>query len=96
MQVRLRYKAPKSDTSQLLTGKVENSIAKPINTASNNLKFAAAVATYGMNLRNSPFKGNSNFGSVLELANQSKGADLDGYRAEFIRLVEKSQQLTKS
>ncbi|PSB47232.1 vWA domain-containing protein [Chamaesiphon polymorphus] len=96
MQVRLRYKAPKSDTSELLTGKVENSIAKPINTASNNLKFAAAVAAYGMNLRNSPFKGSSNFGSVLELANQSKGADLDGYRAEFIRLVEKSKKLTKS
>ncbi|AFY93419.1 vWA domain-containing protein [Chamaesiphon minutus] len=96
MQVRLRYKAPKSDISKLLTGKVENSIAKPISTASNNLKFAAAVAAYGMNLRNSPFKGSSNFGSVLELANQSKGADLDGYRAEFIRLVEKSQKLTKS
>jgi Ca-activated chloride channel homolog len=96
MQVRLRYKAPKSDTSEFLTGKVENSNAKPINTASNNLKFVAAVAAYGMNLRNSPFKGTSNYGSVLELANQSKGADLDGYRAEFIRLVEKSQKLTKS
>jgi Ca-activated chloride channel homolog len=96
MQVRLRYKAPKSDTSELLTGKVENSIAKPINTASNNLKFAAAVATYGMNLRNSPYKGSSSFGSVLELANQAKGADLDGYRSEFIRLVEKSKKLTKS
>jgi Ca-activated chloride channel homolog len=96
MQVRLRYKAPKSDTSELLTGKVENSIAKPIGTASNNLKFAAAVTAYGMNLRNSPYKGSSSFGSVLELANQSKGADLDGYRSEFIRLVEKSKKLTKS
>ncbi|WP_310426210.1 VWA domain-containing protein [Chamaesiphon sp. VAR_48_metabat_135_sub] len=96
MQVRLRYKAPKSDTSQLLTGKVDRSIAKPINTASNNLKFAAAVAAYGMNLRNSPYKGSSNFGSILELASQAKGADLDGYRAEFIRLVEKSKKLTKS
>jgi Ca-activated chloride channel homolog len=96
MQVRLRYKAPKSDTSQLLTGKVDNSIAKPINTASNNLKFAAAVAEYGMNLRNSPYKGSSDFGSVLELASQAKGADLDGYRAEFIRLVEKSKKLTRS
>jgi Ca-activated chloride channel homolog len=96
MQVRLRYKAPKSDTSELLTGKIENSIAKPINTASNNLKFAAAVVTYGMNLRNSPYKGSSNFSSVIELANQSKGADLDGYRSEFIRLVEKSKKLTRS
>jgi Ca-activated chloride channel homolog len=96
MQVRLRYKAPKSNTSQLLTAKVDNSIAKPINTASNNLKFAAAVTAYGMNLRNSPYKGNSNFDSVLELADRAKGADLDGYRAEFIRLVEKSKKLTRS
>lgn len=96
MQVRLRYKLPKSDTSQLLTGKVDRTIIQPIAKASNNLKFAAAVAAYGMNLRNSAYKGSSNLGSVLELANQSKGADLDGYRAEFIRLVEKSKKLTKS
>jgi Ca-activated chloride channel homolog len=96
MQVRLRYKAPKSDISALLTGKVDNSVAKPIETASNNLKFAAAVAAYGMNLRNSIYKGSSNFDRVLELANQSKGADLDGYRSEFIRLVEKSKKITRS
>ncbi len=96
MQVRLRYKAPKSDTSQLLTGKIDNTVSKSISTASNNLKFAAAVAEYGMNLRNSPYKGSSDFGSVLELASQAKGADLDGYRAEFIRLVEKSKFLTRS
>jgi Ca-activated chloride channel homolog len=95
MQVRLRYKAPKSDTSQLLTSKVENKNLA-IDTASNNLKFASAVAAYGMNLRNSPYKGKTDYNTVLELANQSKGSDLDGYRAEFIRLVEKSKQLTKS
>jgi Ca-activated chloride channel homolog len=96
IQVRLRYKAPKSDTSELLTGKVDNAIAKPTNMASNNLKFAAAVAAYGMNLRNSLYKGTSSFDGVLELANQAKGADLDGYRAEFIRLVEKSKKIARS
>jgi Ca-activated chloride channel homolog len=96
MQVRLRYKAPKASESQLLTGKIDNSIAKPINAASNNLKFAAAVIAYGMNLRNSIYKGSSNFDSILKLANQSKGADLDGYRAEFIRLVEKSKKIARS
>jgi Ca-activated chloride channel homolog len=95
MQVRLRYKAPKSDTSQLLTSKVENK-SLAIDTASNNLKFASAVAAYGMNLRNSPYKGKTDYNTVLELANQSKGSDLDGYRSEFIRLVEKSKKLTKS
>jgi Ca-activated chloride channel homolog len=95
MQVRLRYKAPKSDTSQLLTSKVENQ-SLAIDTASNNLKFASAVAAYGMNLRNSPYKGKTDYNTVLELANQSKGSDLDGYRSEFIRLVEKSKKLTRS
>jgi Ca-activated chloride channel homolog len=95
MQVRLRYKAPNSDTSQLLTSKVENK-SLAIDTASNNLRFASAVAAYGMNLRNSPYKGKADYNTVLELANQSKGSDLDGYRSEFIRLVEKSKKLTKS
>jgi Ca-activated chloride channel homolog len=95
MQVRLRYKAPKSDTSELLTSKVENKNLA-IDTASNNLKFASAVAAYGMNLRKSPYKGKTDYNTVIELANQSKGSDLDGYRSEFIRLVEKSKKLTKS
>jgi Ca-activated chloride channel homolog len=94
MQLQLRYKAPNADTSQLLTSSVENS-SKSIDRASNNLKFAAAVAAYGMKLRNSPYKGTANFNNVLDLANQAKGVDLDGYRAEFIRLVEKSKKLSK-
>ncbi len=95
MQIRLRYKAPKSDTSQLLTSIVTNTNTA-IDTASPNLKFAAAVAAYGMNLSNSQYKGNTSFNSIIELATQSKGSDLDGYRAEFIRLVEKSKQISKS
>ncbi len=96
MQVRLRYKSPTANESQLLTGTVVDAVDRPISQASNNLKFAAAVVAYGMNLRNSPYKDNSNFGRVLELANQAKGDDLDGYRSEFIRLVEKSKKLTRS
>jgi Ca-activated chloride channel homolog len=95
LQVRLRYKAPKSDTSQLITSSVTDpnaSIAK----ASTNLKFASAVAAYGMNISNSKYKGSTNFNTIIELATQSKGSDLDGYRAEFIRLVEKSKKIVKS
>jgi Ca-activated chloride channel homolog len=91
-QVNLRYKAPQANESQLLS----STIGQQTKGASENLKFAAAVASYGMILRNSPFKGNSSYNSVLELAGQSKGADLDGYRAEFIRLVENSKKIEKS
>jgi Ca-activated chloride channel homolog len=92
-QVNLRYKAPQANESQLLSSTIGQHTKAG---ASENLKFAAAVAAYGMNLRNSPFKGNSSYSSVLELANQAKGADLDGYRAEFIRLVESSKKIAKS
>ena len=95
LQVRLRYKAPKSDTSQLIT----SSVVDPnmtIDKASPNLKFASAVAAYGMNISNSKYKGNTNFNTIIELATQSKGSDLDGYRAEFIRLVEKSKKIAAS
>jgi Ca-activated chloride channel homolog len=92
-QVNLRYKAPQANESQLLSSNIGQQTKAG---ASENLKFAAAVASYGMTLRNSPFKGNSSYNSILELANQSKGADLDGYRAEFIRLVESSKKIAKS
>jgi Ca-activated chloride channel homolog len=92
-QVNLRYKAPQANESQLLSSSIDQQNKAGI---SENLKFAAAVASYGMTLRNSPFKGNSSYNSVLELANQAKGTDLDGYRAEFIRLVESSKKIAKS
>lgn len=92
-QVSLRYKMPQGNESQLLSSTIGQQTQA---SASENLKFAAAVASYGMTLRNSPFKGNSSYSSVLELANQAKGADLDGYRAEFIRLVESSKKIAKS
>ncbi|GAA6623009.1 vWA domain-containing protein [Scytonema sp. NUACC26] len=92
MQVKLRYKQPQASTSQLLTYPVVDRGVK-LNEATTNLKFASAVAEFGMILRNSPDKGTASFDGVLQRARQSQGRDLDGYRAEFIRLVEKSKAL---
>lgn len=95
MLVKLRYKAPKDTTSQLITQPlIDRNL--PFTNASNNLKFAAAVAEFGMILRNSEFKGGANFEQVLELARQSKDVDLAGYRTEFINLVEKTKSLAVS
>jgi Ca-activated chloride channel family protein len=94
MQVRLRYKAPNQNTSQLLTSSVVDRGLK-LEDASTNYKFSAAVATFGMVLRDSQYKGKASFDDVLKLANQSQGEDLDGYRAEFIRLVERSKSLKR-
>jgi Ca-activated chloride channel homolog len=92
MQVKLRYKQPKENNSQLVTIPVINKEVK-LQNASTNFKFASSVAAFGMVLRDSRYKGTANFEQVLTLARQSQGVDLDGYRAEFIRLVDKSKSL---
>jgi len=95
MLVKLRYKAPQDTTSQLITQPlIDRSL--PFINASNNLKFAAAVAEFGMILRDSEFKGEASLDQVLDLARQSKDVDLAGYRAEFINLVEKTKSLAVS
>jgi Ca-activated chloride channel family protein len=64
--------------------------------APKDLKFAAAVAEFGMILRDSQYKGNGSLQQVLEWAQQGKGADINGYRADFIELVRKAQTLKRS
>ena len=95
IQVKLRYKEPNQSTSQLLAVLVVDRGQK-LENASTNLKFSAAVAAFGMVLRDSQYKGTANFDEVLKLSSQSQGTDLDGYRAEFIRLVQKSKTLKKT
>jgi Ca-activated chloride channel homolog len=92
MQVKLRYKAPRSSTSQLISHTILDR-ATPTAEASPNLKFSSAVAMFGMVLRQSEFKGQSSLEAVLQLASQAKGDDREGYRAEFLRLVQLAQPL---
>jgi len=60
-----------------------------------DLKFAAAVAEFGMILRDSEYKGNGTFATVLEWAEEGKGTDTNGYRSGFIELVRKAQALKR-
>jgi Ca-activated chloride channel family protein len=64
--------------------------------APSDLKFAAAVAEFGMILRDSEYKGNGSLQQVLEWAQQGKGADVNGRRADFIELVRKARALKRS
>lgn len=84
MTVKLRYKAPGGDTSRLLSVAVKN---RPTELPA-NLGFAAAVAEFGLLLRGSDYAGSSSHASAAALARRFRGADPEGYRAEFIRLVE--------
>lgn len=94
LTVKFRYKEPKGVKSKLIT-RVLMDDNIPFNQASNDLKFAAAVASFGMLLRDSEFKGESSYDSVIEMAKNAKGLDADGYRAEFIRLVEMAALLKR-
>ena len=93
MTVKLRYKEPEGAESKLLSVGVPASGA-PFQAASENLKFAAAVAQFGMLLRDSKYKGNASYDRVIETARSATGADLQGYRGEFIKLVETARGLS--
>ena len=84
MTVKLRYKQPDSNTSQLISTAVSarNGAMTP------NLGFAAAVAQFGMLLRRSEFKGDSTWSKAQDLARRYRGEDPEGYRAEFVRLID--------
>ncbi|MEZ2248662.1 von Willebrand factor type A domain-containing protein [Microcoleus sp.] len=92
MQVKFRYKKPNETVSQLITQSVIDKPVKLENTSA-NFRFAAAVAAFGMVLRDSEYKGTANFDEVLRLASQAKGEDKEGYRADFLRLVESCKTL---
>lgn len=94
LTVKFRYKEPKGMKSKLIEEVLyDNQVA--IEKASDNCRFAAAVAEYAMLLRDSDYKGKGDFAQVLELARSAKGKDSEGYRAEFIRLVEMTELLEK-
>lgn len=87
MTIKFRYKAPNGMKSKLIEHPlVDTHIA--LNNTSDNFKWSAAVASFGMLLRDSEFKGNSTFEEVLSLGRSAKGKDEQGYRIEFINLVQ--------
>jgi Domain of unknown function (DUF3520)/von Willebrand factor len=94
LTVKLRYKKPESDKSELLERAVVDD-GKKFANASADFKFAAAVAEFGMLLRDSEFKGSGTLGAVLQWAQEGKSADTNGYRAGFLELVRKAQVLKR-
>ncbi len=94
LNLKLRYKKPNEDTSNLIVNPLkDDNIA--LEKTSDNFRFSAAVAEFGMILRNSEFKSNASYNQVIDLAKNSKGKDTEGYRAEFLKLVESCQLMSK-
>jgi Ca-activated chloride channel family protein len=95
LTVKFRYKAPDGDVSKLIEHPVlDKQLA--ITKTSENFRFAAAVAQFGLLLLNSEYKSAASYENVLSLARKAKTNDEEGYRSEFIRLVESAQLLAKA
>ncbi|MEP6711340.1 MAG: von Willebrand factor type A domain-containing protein [Ferruginibacter sp.] len=95
LTVKFRYKAPDKDNSELIVHAVLDDVI-PMNSSSENFRFATAVSGFAMLLRNSEYKGNSSYTQVLSMANAALGNDAEGYRKEFIMLVKKASELENS
>jgi Ca-activated chloride channel family protein len=90
--VKLRHKKPDGETSELTERSFIDNGSKFENAAP-DLKFAAAVAEFGMLLRDSQYKGKGTFGAVIEWAQEGKGRDSAGYREGLIEMARKAQSL---
>ena len=87
--VKLRYKDPNGSRSRLLSTAVRDLDVVP----SSDFTFAASVAAFGMVLRDSKYCGAADLAAVLRWARSSVGRDHEGYRREFVRMVEEAQRL---
>jgi Ca-activated chloride channel family protein len=84
LTVRFRYKEPDKDTSKEIVHVVKNTFTK----TNTDYNFAAAVAMWGMFLRDSEYLNGATKEEIIKLAEANKGRDEEGYRAEFIRLMQ--------
>jgi Ca-activated chloride channel family protein len=95
MTIKLRYKKPDEEKSKLISHPVMDKQTALANT-SDNFRFAAAVAEFGLLLRNSAFKQQATYNQVVSLAKSARGMDENGYRAEFIRLVQSAVSMARN
>ena len=94
LTLKLRYKLPEEESSQLMEHVVYDSGAT-FAQADREFQFAAAVAGFGMLLRDSEHRGDWTYDSVLQVAEASTGVDEHGFREEFVELVAIANQLDK-
>ena len=95
MTIKFRYKQPDADVSKMLST-VVRAAPKDFYKTTADFRFAAAVAEFGMLIKDSQFKQKATFEQAIGIAKISKGNDDEGYRSEFIRLAESAQSLAKS
>ena len=91
--VKIRHKLPSSDTSTLQTFPIGKSQERTLSRASDDMRFAAAVAAVGQKLRGDTQLDDFSYDDAIALASGAKGKDKNGYRSEFIQLVRLAKAL---
>ncbi len=92
LTLKLRYKQPDGDTSQLVEFPVIDN-ETTFQDADHDARFAAAVASFGMQLRQSEYSGDWNMQNVIDVANDAKGEDMSGLRTEFVEMAEAAKRM---
>jgi Ca-activated chloride channel family protein len=92
--VKMRYKDPESEKSELIQYALRDGVRKMSET-SEDFRFTAAVAEFGLLLRDSEYKADANYARVRETARAARGVDAHGRRAEFLQLVDTAAQLAR-
>ncbi len=93
--VKFRYKKPAENNSKEITKVIKKEAISSSNT-SPDFKFASSVAWFGLVLRDSKLIKNKNLTKIEDLAKKGKGTDAEGYRTEFIKLVESYKDIIKT
>lgn len=92
--LKMRWKKPDSDTSELVTMPVtDGNVVPDLDAASADVRFSVAVAAFGQKLKGVSALQDYAYGSILGLAEAAKGNDPFGYRAEFVKLVRLAEGL---
>jgi len=94
LTLRVRYKLPDADNSTRMDVPLVDR-GGAFERATTDFRFASSVAEFGMILRNSPYKGTARMDSVLDIAEGAVGPDRNGYRKEFITLVQRARNLIR-
>ena len=91
--VKVRFKQPDGEQSELLTQAISSDKIQPLSQASSDFKFAAAVAGFAQLLKGAKYTGDWQYEDCAKLATANKGSDTFGYRSEFVQLVNNAAAL---
>jgi Ca-activated chloride channel family protein len=95
LTLKLRFKEPDADQSQLIEVSLKDA-GKPFDSADPDFRFVASVASFGMLLRDSPYKGQADYAKVLARGGSGRVADGRGLRSDFCRLVNSASSLARN